>query len=288
MNKAASYEEYKLMCERALEEYPFEGAPETSRSAMRYSLLAGGKRLRGVLALGACVCAGGKAEDALRAACALEMVHAYSLIHDDLPAMDNDTLRRGKPTSHVVFGEAQAILAGDGLLTEAFVCLSGTENARLAAETVRCLAGAAGCAGMVGGQVMDMEKPADAGEKWLKEMERRKTGCLIRAAVEIGMLCAGADGDMLRRGREYGAHLGAAFQAVDDILDVTGDEKKMGKSLGKDRDENKLTAVTLLGMEGALSVAKKETALALEALSGLGAEADFLRKTAEEMLGRVN
>ena len=120
MNRAASYEEYKLMCERALEEYPFEGAPETSRSAMRYSLLAGGKRLRGVLALGACVCAGGKAEDALRAACALEMMHAYSLIHDDLPAMDNDTLRRGKPTIHVVFGEAQAILAGDGLLTEVF------------------------------------------------------------------------------------------------------------------------------------------------------------------------
>ena len=288
MTTVDDYGFYKAMCEKALEAYPFEGAPETSSKAMRYSLLAGGKRLRGVLALGGCVSAGGRAEDALPAACAAEMIHAYSLIHDDLPAMDNDTLRRGKPTSHVVFGEAQAILAGDGLLTEAFVCLSSIPDPVTASACVRCLAEAAGSAGMVGGQVMDMEKPSGAGAEWLREMERRKTGCLIRAAVEMGMICAGADGDMIRRGREYGARLGAAFQAVDDILDVTGDEKNMGKSLGKDRDENKLTAVTLFGLDGAADAARRETALALEALSGLGPEADFLRRTAEMMLKRVN
>ena len=288
MTTASEYDFYKTMCEKALEAYPFKDAPDTSSKAMRYSLLAGGKRLRGVLALGGCVCAGGRAEDALPAACAVEMVHAYSLIHDDLPAMDNDTLRRGKPTSHVVFGEAQAILAGDGLLTEAFVSLSALPDPATAAACVRCLAVAAGSAGMVGGQVMDMEKPSDAGAEWLREMEKRKTGCLIRAAVELGMICAGAGGNMIRRGREYGAHLGAAFQAVDDILDVTGDEKNMGKSLGKDRDENKLTAVTLFGMDEAVAMARRETALAVEALSGLGREADFLRRTAEKMLKRVN
>ncbi|MBR4503041.1 MAG: polyprenyl synthetase family protein [Clostridia bacterium] len=288
MTNTDFYGIYKAMCEKALEAYPFSGAPETSVKAMRYSLLAGGKRLRGVLALGGCVCAGGRAEDALPASCAVEMVHAYSLIHDDLPAMDNDTLRRGKPTNHVVFGEAQAILAGDGLLTEAFVSLSSIPDPSLAAACVCCLAEASGSAGMVGGQVMDMEKPSDAGAEWLREMERRKTGCLIRAAVELGMICAGADTDMVRRGREYGTHLGAAFQAVDDILDVTGDEKSMGKSLGKDRDENKLTAVTLFGLDEAVDMARRETALAVEALRGLGHEADFLRQTAEKMLKRVN
>ena len=288
MTIADDYGIYKALCEEALEAYPFSGAPETSARAMRYSLLAGGKRLRGVLALGGCVSAGGRAEDALPASCAVEMVHAYSLIHDDLPAMDNDTLRRGKPTSHVVFGEAQAILAGDGLLTEAFVSLSSIPDPAVAATCVRCLAEAAGSAGMVGGQVMDMEKPSDAGAEWLREMERRKTGCLIRAAVEMGMICAGAGADMIRRGREYGAHLGAAFQAVDDILDVTGDEKSMGKSLGKDRDENKLTAVTLFGLDEAVAMARRETSLAVEALAGLGREADFLRQTAEKMLKRVN
>ncbi len=282
------YDFYKKMCTDALEAYPFPDAPDTSAKAMRYSLLAGGKRLRGVLALGACVCAGAPADAALPAACALEMVHAYSLIHDDLPAMDNDTLRRGKPTNHVVFGEAQAILAGDGLLTEAFVCLSGLKDPAVAVSAVRCLALAAGPAGMVGGQVMDMERTGDAGEAWLREMERRKTGCLIRAAAELGMICAGADREMLLRGREYGTHLGAAFQAVDDLLDVTGDEGKMGKSLGKDRAEEKLTAVTLFGTEGAAAIARQETALAVEALSGLGQEADFLRRTAREMLERVN
>ncbi len=288
MTTAGEYDIYKSMCERALEAYPFAGAPQTSGRAMRYSLLGGGKRLRGVLALGGCVCAGGRAEDALPAACAIEMVHAYSLIHDDLPAMDNDTLRRGKPTNHVVFGQAQAILAGDGLLTEAFVCLSAMDDAAVSAGCMRCLALAAGSAGMVGGQVMDMEKPDGAGAEWLREMERRKTGCLICAAVEMGMRCAGAGGEMLARGREYGTHLGAAFQAVDDILDVTGDEKNMGKSLGKDREENKLTAVTLFGLDGAVALARRETALAVDALQGLGSEADFLRRTAGMMLERVN
>ncbi|MDA1000155.1 MAG: polyprenyl synthetase family protein [bacterium] len=261
--------------ERALERF----VPEKCASSagiyeiMRYSLFAGGKRLRPVLCVAGCEAVGGDPEVVLPAACALECIHTYSLMHDDLPAMDDDDLRRGIPTSHKVYGEAGAILGGDGLLTMAFTCMADAGMARaVGADRVLRAAGliadAAGASGMVGGQLLDLradgQTPAPAE---MEEIHRRKTGALIRAAVCAGGLLGGADDAQLEALGRYGAKAGLAFQIVDDILDVEGDAGAMGKPTGSDAAQNKATYPALYGIESSREMARRAEEEAQEALS---------------------
>lgn len=261
----------------------WQGVPELLEEAMRYSLFAGGKRLRPALALGAAEVICGSDAVALPAACALEMIHTYSLIHDDLPAMDNDDLRRGKPTLHRAYDEATAILAGDGLLTMAFDVIAATGNM----DAVRELAQAAGVAGMVGGQFIDLQSEGqhlalDA----MKNLHAHKTGALIRGAVRIGAMLAGANEPQLAALTAYGEHIGLAFQIADDILDVTGDEAALGKPVGSDVANDKSTYVALLGIAEAQALAHETTQHALDALSSFGAEAEMFRAIARFMVER--
>lgn len=228
-----------------------EGCPPRLREAIRYSLLAPGKRFRPLLVLLSAEACGGEASAALPAACAVEMVHAYSLIHDDLPAMDNDDLRRGQPTCHRKFDEATAILAGDALLTRAFeVLASGIRPASLAAECCVILAEAAGACHLVGGQADDIQAVQTSGSlDLLESIHRRKTGALIEAALVLGATIAGAPAEVLAGLREYGRALGLAFQITDDLLDLEGDEKLVGKRLKKDDVQKKLTFPRFLGIE---------------------------------------
>src|SRR5262249_45465886 len=228
------------------------GVPARLQEAMAYSLLAKGKRLRPILALLSCEACGAAAEAALPAACAVEMVHTYSLIHDDLPAMDNDSLRRGRPTNHVVFGEALAILAGDGLLTLAFEVLArDVSPAETAAACCADLARAAGMAGMVGGQVADLEAEGRtlAALEELESIHRRKTGALLASSLTLGARIASANPEDLHRLARYGRCLGLAFQITDDLLDVCGTAGNMGKAVQKDASRGKLTYPALLGEE---------------------------------------
>ncbi len=239
-----------------------------------YSLMAGGKRIRPTLTIEVCRALGGTREAALPFACAVEMIHTYSLIHDDLPCMDNDDLRRGKPTSHKVFGEATAFLAGDGLLTDAFSVLAAhegvSESVRLAA--VKVLAQAAGSTGMVGGQIMDMHGETERlSPDTLKQLHARKTGAMICAAVQMGALAAGerqgsAAWDALTR---YAECIGLAFQVVDDILDVTADQAQLGKTVGKDKNADKTTFLSYYTVDGASAYARKLTDEACAAVAEL-------------------
>ena len=257
---------------------PFTGG-EAARlaEAMRYSLEAGGKRVRPVLCMLAAEAAGGKAEEALSCAVALEFIHTYSLIHDDLPAMDDDDLRRGKPTNHMVFGEGQAILAGDGLLTEAFrvIVADGALSAERRVEAVAVLAEAAGWRGMVGGQSLDLlgEELTRSGQPYglehLQLIHRLKTGALLRAAVELGAVAAGAAPAQRKALREAGALLGLAFQIQDDILDATATAEQMGKRVGKDEGKGKITYPLLLGLEGARRALAETTERAIAQLQSL-------------------
>ena len=215
--------------------------------AVRYALLGGGKRLRPALARLACAACGGSDADVLPAALALEMVHTYSLVHDDLPCMDDDDLRRGRPTCHVVYGEALAVLVGDALLTAAFEVLAEGADAR----AVAVLAAAAGGAGMVGGQVLDMTSRVDADAAAVRDVHARKTAALLSAAAELGARAAGAGEGRARAFAAFGLGLGRLFQAVDDLLDVTGDAATLGKTPGKDERAQKATLVAALGLEGA-------------------------------------
>lgn len=253
---------------------PFQNG-EAARvgEAMRYSLEAGGKRVRPILCLLAAEAVGGALEEALPGALALECVHTYSLVHDDLPAMDDDDLRRGKPTCHIAFGEAHAILAGDGLLTEAFRLLA-TEGALEPArrvEAIAVLAEASGWRGMVGGQALDLEGEQlhDYGLDHLKTIHRLKTGALLRAATELGAILAGADAGQRQALREYGAAIGLAFQIQDDILDATATEATLGKRAGKDAGKGKITYPALLGLDGARSALREATESALCPLRSL-------------------
>jgi geranylgeranyl diphosphate synthase type II len=258
-------------------------APPRLVEAVSYSLFAGGKRLRPALALGACELVCGSDTPAIPAACALEMVHTYSLIHDDLPAMDDDDLRRGQPTSHKVFGEATAILAGDALLTMAFEAAARTGNAAIVAELAR----AAGIAGMVGGQQMDMD--AEGREITLAELRRIhacKTGALIRSALRCGALAGGADDAQLDALSAYGEHLGLAFQIADDLLDVTGDAAKLGKATGADAAHVKATYPALLGLEEAQRLAGQAIEAALTALEAFGPDADAFRTLSRFVIDR--
>jgi geranylgeranyl diphosphate synthase type II len=243
--------------------------PSQLYDAMEYSLLGGGKRLRPVLALASAESVGGKPEGpVIDFACAVEMVHCYSLIHDDLPAMDDDDLRRGRPTSHKVFGEALAILAGDALLTEAFALVArGLEPAR--ARLVAMLAEAAGARGMVGGQADDAQAQWPHQAEFLEALHLRKTGALIAVACAGGARAAGASDMEVSSLNDYGLHLGLAFQICDDLMDLAGDPKKMGKSKGSDARKGKVTFPSLLGNEEALRRARAEAAVAKAAVEGL-------------------
>ena len=267
------------------------GAPCPPRlaAAMRYSVTAGGKRLRPVLCLLAAEACGGTREAATPAAVALELVHTYSLIHDDLPAMDDDDLRRGLPTCHKAFDEATAVLAGDGLLTLAFeVLAANVRPAEAALGCVRALAEAAGPAGMVGGQMADLlaEGRADGTPEALEAIHRRKTGALLRAALRMGGLTAGAGAGALDALDAYGRAVGLAFQIVDDLLDVQGDEAKLGKRVGKDSGLGKWTYPSLLGVPESRRLAKRLADEAVDALAPLGARGDRLRALALDLLER--
>lgn len=264
--------------EQALSDWTPAHAPGGLGEAMRYAVLGGGKRLRALLALAACEAVGGHAGAALRAACALECIHAYSLVHDDMPCMDNDVLRRGQPTVHVKFGEAQALLVGDALQTLAFELLTpdaadeqgmdGTMQARL----VSLLARAAGALGMAGGQAVDLASVGvQLTEPQLREMHRLKTGALLRAAPLMGAACA-ADVPMpaLEALGEYGDAIGLAFQVIDDVLDVTGSDAALGKTAGKDAAAGKPTYVSLLGLDAARALADELHTKALAALAASG------------------
>lgn len=236
--------------------------------AMEYSLMAGGKRIRPVLTLECCRLCGGPVEKAMDFACGVEMIHTYSLIHDDLPAMDDDDLRRGRPTNHKVYGEATAILAGDGLLTAAFQTLATAPlPASCVVEAVACLSREAGPEGMVGGQALDM-----AGEgraltlEELNLLQSRKTGALIMAAAELGCIAAQGTAEQREAVRSYAKFLGRAFQVQDDILDVIGTQEELGKPTGSDQVNEKSTFVTALGLEESHELVKKLTAQAVEAL----------------------
>ena len=287
MNFQEQLNRYKNMVEEALRALPFRGAPDILKEAMRYSLLSGGKRLRGCLAVASCEAAGGKAEDALPFACAVEMIHAYSLIHDDLPSMDNDTLRRGKPTNHVVYGEAMAILAGDGLLSYAFEHLSA-QNSPGAFRALGILAGAAGVGGMLGGQVLDITNEGKApDESLVRQIHLGKTAALITAPVLAGFALAGADDAGMEMAEIYGRHLGLAFQITDDLLDLEGDAALMGKTLGKDEQAGKLTWPACVGVERARQDAARFIETAVTALAPLKERSLFLKTLAEITLHRV-
>lgn len=275
----------------ALEKYVLQGpdCPPRLQEAMSYSLLAGGKRLRPVLVLLACEACGSDPELALPAACALEMVHTYSLIHDDLPAMDNDDLRRGRPTNHKVFGEALAILAGDALLTLAFeLVASNVQPPDVAAACCADLANAAGAVGMVAGQVADLaaEESGSASLEQLEGIHRRKTGRLLCSALTMGARIARADQDTLSRLREYGLHIGLAFQITDDLLDVRGNAEKIGKGVNKDAVLGKLTYPSLLGEQASEERAKSLIMKACEVLQPLGSRGQKLQELAEFILHR--
>ncbi len=254
---------------------PETGPGATLARAMRYAVFGGGKRLRPVLAVMACEACGGSADDVLAPAAALEMIHTYSLIHDDLPAMDDDDLRRGRPTVHRAFDEAVAILAGDGLLTLAFEVLArypaGDDRAPARADAVAVVAGRAGALGMVGGQIADIEaERAAAGADRLEWIHRHKTGALLSASAELGAIHAGADPSRRRALVEYGAALGLAFQIADDILDETSTVEALGKTPGKDRRAGKTTYPALFGLEGARREARRLIETALATLRPLG------------------
>jgi farnesyl diphosphate synthase len=258
--------------ELALSEWVVADAPAGLGEAMRYAVLDGGKRLRPLLVLAASDAVGGNEEAALRAACAVEIIHAYSLVHDDLPCMDNDVLRRGKPTVHVKFGQAQALLAGDALQALAFELLApdGDDGvpAKLQASLCRLLARAAGHAGMAGGQAIDLASVGRSlTETQLREMHRRKTGALLQGSVLMGAACGVASPRAHSALAAYGAAVGLAFQVVDDILDVTADSAVLGKTAGKDAAQDKPTFVSLLGLERSGTYARELLAQALQALA---------------------
>jgi len=259
--------------------------------AMRYMVLGGGKKFRPTLVLLAAEACGGSADDALPAACAVEMVHAYSLIHDDLPAMDNDDLRHGKPSCHKAFGEATAILAGDALLTEAFAVLaSQVPDAQKSRRLIAELASAAGVTGMVGGQAADLkaERERLGGEGLLAIIHRRKTARMIEASAVMGAIAAGAGEHYERSLRAYGAHLGLAFQIADDVLDAEGTTEALGKTAGKDAAAGKLTYVKCYGIEAARRRAREEADRAVDALNAFGHEADWLRDMARFVVERTS
>jgi len=287
----ALWEQRKALVETTLKEELYKEPPLDAKlaEAMEYSLMAGGKRLRPILVMAAADAVGADGTQFLTTGCALEMIHTYSLIHDDLPAMDNDDYRRGKLTNHKVYGAGLATLAGDALLTLAFEVLlrqeHATEATRLA--VVREMSTAAGMNGMVGGQAIDL---ASEGHRipmeLLRKMHMGKTGALFRAAIRSGAILGGASDTQLAALTRYADAFGLAFQITDDILDVVGDEAALGKPIGSDERNHKSTYVTLLSLEKAQALAKSTVDEALDALSGFGDEAAFLRALVQMLIDR--
>ncbi|WP_233151641.1 polyprenyl synthetase family protein [Pelomonas sp. KK5] len=276
--------------ELALDGFVPASAPAGLGEAMRYAVLGGGKRLRPLLVMAACEAVEGHDEAAMRAACSVELIHAYSLVHDDMPCMDDDVLRRGKPTTHVAYGEAKAMLAGDAMQALAFDVLTPDEGVEpaLQAQLCRLLARSAGYDGMAGGQAIDLASvglPLD--EATLRDMHRRKTGVLLQASVMMGAACGRIDARAAQGLSDYGAALGLAFQVVDDILDVTQDSAVLGKTAGKDQDANKPTYVSVLGLEPARRLALQLCDEAHAALSASGlANTTWLRQLADMVVER--
>jgi geranylgeranyl diphosphate synthase, type II len=287
--------EKKLLVDRALEEcLPGEdNFPEIIFQSVRYSMFAGGKRLRPILCLASAEAVGGESAQLLPVACALEMIHTYSLIHDDLPVMDDDDYRRGRLTNHRVFGEDMAVLAGDALLTEAFHLLARKETAsHFPPEKILCtiseIARAAGIFGMVGGQVADIQAEGKAADpKTLEFIHRHKTGEMIRVSVITGALLGGADDNSIKRLERFGGNIGLAFQITDDILDVEGDRDTLGKATGQDAAFNKMTYPFLMGVEQARQKAKYHLEEALAELSGFDERAEPLRLIAKFVVERT-
>lgn len=262
---------------------------KTLCESMKYSLMAGGKRLRPVMLMAAADAVGAKGTDFLTTACAIEMIHTYSLIHDDLPAMDDDDYRRGKLTNHKVYGAGMATLAGDALLTLAFEVMLRQEKttAETKLKVIKEMSIAAGPDGMVGGQALDMESEnKHIAMATLRQMHMGKTGALFRAAIRSGAVLAGADANKLAALTQYADNFGLAFQITDDILDVTGDEAVIGKPVGSDEKNNKSTYVTLTSLAEAKELASLAVAEAVKALDTFGTEADFLRDLVEFLMKR--
>lgn len=260
-----------------------------ARRAMRYSLMGGGKRIRPVLLLEFYKLCGGKGDSALNFAAAIEMIHTYSLIHDDLPCMDNDDMRRGKPSCHKAFGEDTALLAGDALLTLAFWAAAKTKDLppERVLRAVSVLADNAGIDGMVGGQVMDLQLEKTGAEpEELKEMYLKKTSCLLKAAAVCGCVLAGANEEYIKYAEEYADSLGLAFQIIDDILDCTADEKILGKPIGSDEKNGKTTYVTLYGIDGARQKAKELSEKAESLLNNFEGDSTALKELTKYLLNR--
>jgi len=286
--------ERKNLVDRKLREYfsPMAGPASVISEAMRYSLFAGGKRLRPVLCMAAASVVGGRERDVLPVACALECIHTYSLIHDDLPAMDDDDLRRGKPTNHKVFGEAIALLAGDGLLTDAFGLMAHGSvlehySAAVLLEVIRIVAEAAGSHGMVGGQVADvLSEEKEVEFPVVEYIHNHKTGAMIRASVLAGSLLGGGSEQEVRGLGKYGERIGLAFQISDDILDIEGDTNIMGKETGSDNMMGKATYPALLGLEKAKEIRGKLIDEAIDLLEQFGDRAEPLRLIARYIIER--
>lgn len=281
-----SYEEYQNILNDHLTELipKIDQKSDTLEEAMLYSLRAGGKRLRPVLLMAACEFAGGTCQDALPYACAVEFIHTYSLIHDDLPAMDDDALRRGKPTNHIMFGEATAILAGDGLLNSAFEVMlrpmmlnfGNLTAIQQRVNAASALVKAAGVGGMVAGQISDMEAESKAvSREMLNYIHLNKTGALISGSLQAGLYLGGGTEEMHLRFAEYGEHLGLAFQITDDILDVTGTAEELGKNPGRDVDKEKVTYPSLYGMDAAKEKLAFHMEQANRSMEKYGEEAAF-------------
>jgi len=286
--------EKKALVDRALEACFPEAKDLTSDviASMKYSLFAGGKRLRPILCLSGAEAVGGTEREILPVACALELIHTYSLIHDDLPVMDDDDLRRGRPTNHKVFGEATALLAGDGLLTEAFHLMTTTELAESASpktllRTIHLIARAAGHRGMIGGQLIDIQSERKPANLLLVEfMHRHKTAALIAASVTSGAILGGGDEFQIQAITSYGDNIGLAFQISDDILDIEGDSKATGKSVGADEKRGKATYPSVIGLRRSKQIQNELIEAAVQSLEGFDHRAEPLRQIARYIIER--
>ena len=295
MNKSFSLKDYIEIINKYLDTSITECTfgEDIVHNAMKYSLGIGGKRIRPVLVLEFCRLCGGDINEALPFAAAIEMIHTYSLIHDDLPCMDDDDMRRGMPSCHKKYGEEYALLAGDGLLTRAFGIIAESDMAIKSPETavkaIATLSSLAGADGMIGGQVVDLRNEDKlCSLDVLRTMDSLKTGALIKCAAVLGVIVAKGNDNMMRAAVSYAENLGHAFQIVDDILDVIGDEKELGKPIGSDADSNKSTYVSILGLDKSKEFAEKLTENAVEALDIFGNEGDFLRELAMSLINRKN
>lgn len=286
--------EKRSLVEEALDRYlPKEmEMPVTIHKAMRYSMMAGGKRIRPILCIASCEAVGGSPDIVLPVACALEMIHTYSLIHDDLPAMDDDDLRRGRPTSHKVFGDAIAILAGDALLTEAFRVLTDPwlrkrVTPEIILDIINDISWAAGSFGMVGGQVVDMESEGeDIDLPTLEYLHTRKTGALLLSSIKSGARFGGGTERQIEALTKYGECMGLAFQIADDILDIEGSQEEIGKDVGSDLEKKKATFPAIIGMAESKKRAKELMHMAIDALSGFDEKAEPLLNIAKYVVER--